>query len=64
MSENLDEETKRILAEVNANEKTLDGSDDSKSNHKKDDKFKHIYKNANGDEYEVSEDKEMDDSDW
>ncbi len=62
MSE-LDEETKRILAEVEADVES--GSNDSKDIIKKDKKVKEVITEKDGyQEYEVNEEKETDDLDW
>ncbi len=58
MSENLDEETKSILAKVEAD--VASSSDDSK-NIKKD---KKEYKNDDFNNYDISDNPDADDSDW
>ncbi len=57
-NETLDEETKRILSEVDADAQS--GTNDSKESKPK----KKEYKNDEYNEYDISDDKEMDDSDW
>ncbi len=54
-NDSIDEETKRILAEVD--------SDDSKESIPKKPAGK-VYKNDDFNEYDISDDKELDDSDW
>ncbi len=58
-NDSLDEETKRILAEVEPDAQS--GSNDSKESNKK---VKKEYKNDDFHEYDMSDDKDLDDSNW
>ncbi len=57
-NDSLDEETKRILTEVEPDAQS--GSNDSKESKKE----KKEYKNDESNEYDVSDDKELDDKEW
>ncbi len=59
-NETLDEETKRILAEVEADAQS--SSDDSKESKPKLDK--EVKKNDEYNEYDITDDKELDDKEW
>ncbi len=56
-NDSIDEDTKRILSEVD--------SDDSKESIQKDDKVKEVIKRKEGfNEYEINDEQNLDDSEW